>query len=1801
MDVFGITVNCGTIVIADCKGLDIPWGEDWTFEMLVGDLVDAVGALLKYGLQYAGTALSENLVRALNALRCALTNLGTNAWNIVAAVYWTMVGVGEEATALEYLEIGYEHICTCQEDAMNLVRALGGGGEEDQEGDGNKIWSACSESAAVRKADAEAERERKREESAAAAARAEREAEAEAAREEQRKQLAGGSVADLEAAQLSAFEALQAEQERLAGQEVVSDAEKQALEELQRAYEATKTAKGDIVRERLAARLNQARAADGLDGLTGVIDAASARQLALAKKAQEFSRDEPTALALTAAETEILMLREELLVLAGSPEVSVREAASITELANSARSREAYNRLYAEALPLARGGDELSLEMYFQALEEQFQGAERDYNWAVAQNMPEAAELALTFEEALNDYSAGLDVQFDVVEAARQEELLPEVTLTEDDEDALMFPVDAARAKLGGQAEVEARLMVLFDAINALEGELALDKENTELAAALARARADFTFTEEYSLDTLAQQEGATAEEIAAAERAASGEPDVPEVTLDQGAADALQKKLEEQRAEEQRIRAEQVAAAEAALAAAQAEADRLAAEQAAAAAAAAAALEAQRKADAAMALIAQMEAQQAAAGRRQRRKLQGFAERPADAARQAPSDGLSVAWCTEDFVAGNFFNDCVTFTRAEKTKADEEAKSKADEQAAAVEAARLAAEAQAAQEAAVDEAWTAPVVVAGAVSVEDQMKQAKKEEMQIKLALARDKQNSQLRRDLALKQAEIAFMETTIANAKKAEADADPAAAKKAQEAAARKERALEQARQLDPQERQALILELKAALDTDDAEKVEALLEREGKASDAARAKVKELARDSKVPEDEKKEAEAAQEKASKRYLALKEYLKQEADRRAAAVAKAEAEAQALEDAKRAVELSAAERLELTKAVGAAAEWEPTDSAEGDEAAREAGIARARALRKQERNKMKALLKDAEAASKQHGADSPEFTQADAAYYRQKARVDLVTQLIQASKKAAAAAAAEVDKARFSGELSARDQRALAKEIAAYRAATNAAGRADADAADALLATFEHDLQFAAETLGKEVEKKGDKADDDLKRSYYDAIARYEWVSAELGPDSPAKAAARAAAVAAAAEAALRALTGSIGEAKAVADRDDKLSPLGAVLRAIDAASKGTSPLPALLADARSSKSMEQVLAAVAEDKKLARKLAKRLLAAQTGDEVAQAFAKIAELVATQGTDDPEELLRAKLDALVSRYVAQGELAVSGIKQAYAKAAEAATTLDALGAALGAAAQAADDRLGEILAAMRQAVAPLAGAYDLTDANAELATALAAGRAEVRLNHARATASLQARDFDRDLKERLEAAGTEAAVVEILTSAAEETARLTQQLDDQLNEVLDEARAAPGLEERIPEAEAYADEIRADQARAFGQAQAGAELAAAGAQAALALQALASRLDGDLGEANSNDEVDAALGSAEQRLASQTRSRNSQLDEIIETHGLASVEGGKKTDAEKLAAALRKALGRDIEKAEAKAIQAADRRKAELERAAAGRARAVLDEAKARVSAAGEAAAGYAVKRGLLVEELSAADDTAAEALQAQVTALEAQIKEQDDLKAAAEIEVTRLKEAKENSDTLAGLADEIASAKAETDSIIDGLKAAQEALRAGIEVRAAAIPKLEAQLAGLRQTANTESDAKKQTQAFAVVEAAAANIAGLEALSRDDERLLEQYTTAIRGTKNGLRVTMAILLAEKTNAEMLVAIKQDMNGAQDLDMLDLKRAALVTAKAAAADPAPIQAEIDELDARKATINTMRAELGPRVDELK
>ena len=309
--------------------------------------------------------------------------------------------------------------------------------------------------------------------------------------------------------------------------------------ELQMQYEAVKNVKEGIVLSEIAERLTQAKTRSGLNGLSEVADLASEKQMALAKKMQEFAGDEETSLTLKAAETEMRLIQEELYRLAASPDVSVRETDSIKLLAKGAREQEAYNRLYAEALPIARGGDQMELDMYFEALEAQFQSVETDYNWAVAENKPEAAQLAIDFDKALSNYNAALDAQYDVVEAVQAEQLIPEVTLTEDEEEELSYPIKDARAKDGGNADIKTLLKRLFDGITRLETALGKDKEDRTTQDSLARARTVYEFSKGYAADTASKQEGAPVEE-----EAATGAYVKAEVEIDATEAADLEKEI---------------------------------------------------------------------------------------------------------------------------------------------------------------------------------------------------------------------------------------------------------------------------------------------------------------------------------------------------------------------------------------------------------------------------------------------------------------------------------------------------------------------------------------------------------------------------------------------------------------------------------------------------------------------------------------------------------------------------------------------------------------------------------------------------------------------------------------------------------------------------------------------------------------------------------------------------------------------------------------------------------------------------------------------------------------------------------------------------------------------------------------------------------------------------------------------------------------------------------------------------------------------------------------------------------
>jgi len=188
-----------------------------------------------------------------------------------------------------------------------------------------------------------------------------------------------------------------------------------------------------------------------------------------------------------------------------------------------------------------------------------------------------------------------------------------------------------------------------------------------------------------------------------------------------------------------------------------------------------------------------------------------------------------------------------------------------------------------------------------------------------------------------------------------------------------------------------------------------------------------------------------------------------------------------------------------------------------------------------------------------------------------------------------------------------------------------------------------------------------------DDNKFGYYNAIADFELISELTGPDSPAKAAKKLAAIAAAAEKAR-------DEVAAVLQNAEDAQTVAA---ALSKATKGASKAAAQLAQAKTNDDMRSVLALCKEDKKLAKLLAERLLAARDLDEIAGAFSDIYVESERRSGKDEAALAQAKLEAEIKKAVFKGEIAIADLKHQLGEDAAKATTVDEINTLLAGAAQ--------------------------------------------------------------------------------------------------------------------------------------------------------------------------------------------------------------------------------------------------------------------------------------------------------------------------------------------------------------------------------------------------------------------------------------------------------------------------------------------------------------------------------------------
>lgn len=126
--------------------------------------------------------------------------------------------------------------------------------------------------------------------------------------------------------------------------------------------------------------------------------------------------------------------------------------------------------------------------------------------------------------------------------------------------------------------------------------------------------------------------------------------------------------------------------------------------------------------------------------------------------------------------------------------------------------------------------------------------------------------------------------------------------------------------------------------------------------------------------------------------------------------------------------------------------------------------------------------------------------------------------------------------------------------------------------------------------------------------------------------------------------------------------------------VLEGVKVATKGTSKVPELLSSARTTDDMKFVLENLnkPEFQELARKLAATVLNATNADAVASAFSEAKFEMTTNGVEDPEQIMIAKIQSQVDTFVTKAELALSEIKNNFNASADAAKSADELDKAL-------------------------------------------------------------------------------------------------------------------------------------------------------------------------------------------------------------------------------------------------------------------------------------------------------------------------------------------------------------------------------------------------------------------------------------------------------------------------------------------------------------------------------------------------
>ena len=135
-----LSIQCGSTIISACEGVTVPY-TDAGFQLFVGEAVNVGTGMINISFQLMSSTLTTNMIKGLNAARCAIVSGGSSVWYFIASAWWFLYYFGQEKLVEDLLDQGYPYICTCMVDVNNFASLMGGTSETAA------LFSSCSEAA----------------------------------------------------------------------------------------------------------------------------------------------------------------------------------------------------------------------------------------------------------------------------------------------------------------------------------------------------------------------------------------------------------------------------------------------------------------------------------------------------------------------------------------------------------------------------------------------------------------------------------------------------------------------------------------------------------------------------------------------------------------------------------------------------------------------------------------------------------------------------------------------------------------------------------------------------------------------------------------------------------------------------------------------------------------------------------------------------------------------------------------------------------------------------------------------------------------------------------------------------------------------------------------------------------------------------------------------------------------------------------------------------------------------------------------------------------------------------------------------------------------------------------------------------------------------------------------------------------------------------------------------------------------------------------------------------------------------